>query len=75
MPFVDATRSLGRAGLFSLTVLRGDAETAIAEYVATAGIDLLVMGAYGHGRLRNMIVGSTTTALLRSCKIPVLVFR
>ncbi|MGG5890056.1 universal stress protein [Falsiroseomonas sp. HC035] len=28
-----------------------------------------------HGRLRNMIVGSTTTALLRSCKIPVLVFR
>lgn len=58
-----------------LTVLRGDAETAIAGHVATAGIDLLVMGAYGHGRLRNMIVGSTTTALLRSCKIPVLVFR
>ncbi|MDO9500064.1 universal stress protein [Falsiroseomonas sp.] len=59
----------------TLVVLRGDAETAIAEHVASAGIDLLVMGAYGHGRLRNMIVGSTTTALLRSCKIPVLVFR
>ncbi|MGK7871595.1 universal stress protein, partial [Falsiroseomonas sp. E2-1-a20] len=57
------------------TVLQGDADTAIAGHVATAGIDLLVMGAYGHGRLRNMIVGSTTTALLRSCRIPVLVFR
>ncbi|MBU8543659.1 MULTISPECIES: universal stress protein [Roseomonadaceae] len=59
----------------SLTVLRGEPETAIAGHVAGAGIDLLVMGAYGHGRLRNMILGSTTTALLRSCRIPVLVFR
>jgi nucleotide-binding universal stress UspA family protein len=56
-------------------VLQGEPEKAIAAYVAEAAIDLLVMGAYGHGRLRNMIVGSTTTALLRSCRIPVLVFR
>ncbi len=59
----------------TLHVLRGEPEMAIATHVAEAGVDLLVMGAYGHGRLRNMIVGSTTTALLRSCKIPVLVFR
>jgi nucleotide-binding universal stress UspA family protein len=59
----------------TIKVLRGEPDAAIAAYVAAAGIDLLVMGAYGHGRLRNMIVGSTTTALLRSCRIPVLVFR
>lgn len=59
----------------TMTVLQGEPETAIAAHVAAAGVDLLVMGAYGHGRLRNMIVGSTTTALLRSCRIPVLVFR
>lgn len=59
----------------TIHMLHGDPETAIAAHVAKAGIDLLVMGAYGHGRLRNMIVGSTTTALLRGCKIPVLVFR
>jgi nucleotide-binding universal stress UspA family protein len=59
----------------TIKVLQGEPETAIAGHVAEAGIDLLVMGAYGHGRLRNMIVGSTTTALLRSCRIPVLVFR
>jgi nucleotide-binding universal stress UspA family protein len=57
------------------TVLTGEPEAAIADHVARAGIDLLVMGAYGHGRLRNMILGSTTTALLRGCRIPVLVFR
>jgi nucleotide-binding universal stress UspA family protein len=33
------------------------------------------MGAYGHGRIRTMILGSTTAALLRACRIPVLVFR
>jgi nucleotide-binding universal stress UspA family protein len=57
------------------TVLHGDTEAAIAAHVGSVGIDLLVMGAYGHGRLRTMIVGSTTTALLRACRIPVLVFR
>jgi len=59
----------------TVTILHGEPETAIAAHVAEAGVDLLVMGAYGHGRLRNMILGSTTTALLRSCRIPVLVFR
>lgn len=57
------------------TVLHGDTEAAIAAHVTSAEIDLLVMGAYGHGRLRTMILGSTTTALLRACRIPVLVFR
>jgi nucleotide-binding universal stress UspA family protein len=67
---------LERAGRsVARTVLHGDVEQAIAAHVAAAGIDLLVMGAYGHGRLRNMVLGSTTTALLRACRIPVLVFR
>jgi nucleotide-binding universal stress UspA family protein len=39
------------------------------------GVDLLVMGAYGHGRIRSLVVGSTTTAMVRRCKIPVLMFR
>jgi nucleotide-binding universal stress UspA family protein len=57
------------------TVLHGDVEQAIAAHVAAAEVDLLVMGAYGHGRLRNMVLGSTTTTLLRACRVPVLVFR
>jgi nucleotide-binding universal stress UspA family protein len=65
--------SAGRTPLHA--VLQGDTEQAIAAHVTAAGIDLLVMGAYGHGRIRTMILGSTTSALLRACKIPVLVFR
>jgi nucleotide-binding universal stress UspA family protein len=34
-----------------------------------------LMGAYGHSHIRNLIIGSTTTAMIRSCKIPVLLFR
>ncbi|MGB7404389.1 MAG: universal stress protein [Pacificimonas sp.] len=37
--------------------------------------DLLVMGAYGHSPLRAMIVGSTTTEMLRVPNLPVMMFR
>jgi nucleotide-binding universal stress UspA family protein len=67
---------LARAGkAVTTSVLHGDTEQALAAYTQAAGIDLLVMGAYGHGRIRTLIVGSTTTAVLRACRIPVLVFR
>ncbi|MFT5504474.1 MAG: nucleotide-binding universal stress UspA family protein, partial [Gammaproteobacteria bacterium] len=53
----------------------GQAETVIAEASESQHYDLLVMGAYGHSRIRNLIIGSTTTEMIRSCKIPVLLFR
>ena len=37
--------------------------------------DLLVMGAYGHSPLRTLIVGSTTTSMLRTPNLPVMLFR
>ena len=43
--------------------------------MADREIDLLVMGACGHSRIRSRIVGSTTTQLLRSCQIPLLLLR
>jgi len=33
------------------------------------------MGAYGHSPLRTLIVGSTTTAVIRGVKLAVLLFR
>lgn len=53
----------------------GNAESAIASYIDNEAIDLLVMGAYGHNRLRHLVIGSTTVQLLRSTTIPVLVYR
>jgi len=53
----------------------GEPEKVIAEMADAGETDLLVMGAYGHSRIRNLIIGSTTTAMIRSCKIPVMLFR
>jgi nucleotide-binding universal stress UspA family protein len=36
------------------------------------GADLLVMGCYGHSRLREMVLGGTTRVVLRSMTCPVL---
>ena len=56
-------------------LLAGDPEQALPELLRTQGNALLVMGAYGHSRIRQLIVGSTTTALLRLSPVPVLVLR
>ena len=50
-------------------------EDAIHEIVDRTQAGLLIMGAYGHSPLRSLIVGSTTTTLMRTCRIPVLLFR
>lgn len=56
-------------------VLTGEAAIALKSYVEDASIDALVVGAYGHSRIRDFIVGSTTTELIQNCRIPVLCFR
>ncbi|MDP2409200.1 MAG: universal stress protein [Pseudolabrys sp.] len=53
----------------------GAAEAVIADKVVRDEIDLLVMGAYGHSRIRSLVIGSTTTEMLRLCKVPVILFR
>jgi len=57
------------------TIQPGQPEIVICNKIKTENFDLLVMGAYGHSHIRNLIIGSTTTTMIRSCKIPVLLFR
>ena len=72
----DAARVLDGAGLDATTeVIDGHPDEALAAYVDRQRIDLLVMGAYGHSRIRQLIVGSTTTAVMRNCQVPVLLLR
>lgn len=40
-----------------------------------ADADLLVMGAYGHSRLREYVLGGVTEDMLAGCAIPILMFR
>ncbi|MFN4278026.1 MAG: universal stress protein [Ferrovibrio sp.] len=75
-PLERAASQLVAAGYSTeIGVRPGSPETVISSAVETSQIDLLVMGAYGHSRIRNLIIGSTTTEMIRSCKIPVLLFR
>lgn len=56
-------------------IVPGQTDSVISTRVESDGIDLLAMGAYGHSRMRNLIIGSTTTEMIRSCKIPIVLFR
>lgn len=62
---------------FDITSVRleGEPENALVAYLQLQGLDLLAMGAYGHSRMRHLILGSTTTTLLRTSPVPVLVIR
>ncbi|MEO0395441.1 MAG: universal stress protein [Cyanobacteria bacterium P01_A01_bin.137] len=66
-------QSVGHTLIASLST--GDPEQVIANYVEQHQISLLVMGAYGHRRIRHLVIGSTTVQLLRSTQIPMLLFR
>jgi nucleotide-binding universal stress UspA family protein len=39
---------------------------------ADLGADLIVMGAYGHSRVREMLLGRATRSVPRSMTVPVL---
>lgn len=56
-------------------LLPGHPIEVIGQTVKNDGIDLLVMGAYGHMHIRHLLIGSTTATLLRTCAIPALLFR
>jgi nucleotide-binding universal stress UspA family protein len=56
-------------------MIPGHADQVIADYVHERNMDLVVMGAYGHSRVRQLMVGSTTTTMIRSCLVPILLVR
>ena len=47
------------------------AET-ILSHVADASVDMIVMGGYGHSRLREFVLGGATDSILRSMTVPTL---
>jgi nucleotide-binding universal stress UspA family protein len=72
----DAHAMLAAGGIQAETLgLSGQPETALGKLVEEQGFDMLVMGAYGHSRIRSLIIGSTTTEMIRSCKVPVVLIR
>ncbi|HCQ9637311.1 TPA: universal stress protein [Acinetobacter baumannii] len=62
---------------FNITsnTLDGEVDKAIINYAEQHQIDLIVVGAYGHSKIRQFFIGSTTTKVITSANKPVLLLR
>lgn len=57
------------------TLLQGHPDEKIASHCRDEEADLLVIGAYGHSRIREFLLGSTTFQILLKANIPVWMIR
>lgn len=72
----QASDKLVAAG-FDVTqhMAEGDIRQVLNDYQKANAIELLVMGAYGHSRIRQFFVGSNTTKMLSNSDISLLLLR
>lgn len=71
----SAGARLGPERDVTTTLEPGKPEAVIAQVVARTPGAMLMMGAYGHSPIRTLIVGSTTTTMIRTIHVPVLLVR
>lgn len=75
-PMDAAKQRLEGAGFEVHCAIRaGEVEEVLLDYQTQHGIDMQVMGAYGHSRIRQFFVGSTTTHILQKATGPLLLLR
>jgi len=55
--------------------LSGKEPDEIMKFIREGAVELMVMGAYGHNHLRELLLGSTTSHVIRKSPIPVLLIR
>jgi nucleotide-binding universal stress UspA family protein len=76
IPGIDLGQHLARHGLKievkRLTSPDIDINSTLLSYAADYNADLIVMGGYGHSRLREFVLGGVTRAILSSMTVPVL---
>ncbi len=51
---------------------QGDAAQQLLHHATTNNAGLLVIGAYAHSRLRQLVFGGFTSALLKDCPVPLM---
>lgn len=57
-----------------IQIHKGNPDEEIVRF-SENGFDLIIMGAYGHSRIKEAILGSTTEHVMRNAKIPVLLMK
>ncbi len=60
---------------YSSDILSGQPAQAIMSYCNEGGFDLIVMGAFSHSRIHELILGGTTAYIIRQSTVPVLLYR
>lgn len=71
----DAQEHMQASGMdVSAKGVEGQVADAILNEMHKSESDLLVIGAYGHSRIRHLVIGSTTTEILMRSETSVLVF-
>lgn len=72
-----AVSKLKTAGGIEVTTkkLQGKPDQALCEYQDKHDIDMIVMGAFSHTRLHDLLLGSFTTKMLLNAKKPLLLLR
>ncbi len=72
----EGSRRLSAAGIDHESVhLQGKIDEALIAYQAAQNIDLTVMGAYSHHRIRDVLLGSFTAKMLAKTQKPLLLLR
>lgn len=56
-------------------IIKGEAETELPKYLIQTNSDILAMGAFGHGLLHDLFVGSLTTKMIQVSKKPILLVK
>ena len=73
---VDIVRHLARHGVQAEAAHTVAADIGVGDallnHAIELGADLMVMGAYGHSRLRELVLGGATRSVLRRMTVPVL---
>ncbi|MCH2559450.1 MAG: universal stress protein [Alcanivorax sp.] len=59
----------------TVATLNGNVEAELHRYQEAHHLDLVVMGAYGHSRIREFLIGSTTDRMIRHAGVPHLILR
>jgi nucleotide-binding universal stress UspA family protein len=70
-----ATSRLAGRGRVSSLVVEGHPIDALSRIAADRGVDLVVVGPHGRGRLESLLMGSVSEGLLHAVRSPVLVAR
>ena len=74
--FHKAAHALSEKGLnVTSTWLEGDIHSALTNYQQSQNIELMVMGAFGHSRLRQFFVGSNTLKMIEKSPVPLIILR